>query len=184
MLLDLDVNLLKSEIGIMAFGKRMRIANAITDLRRPPSIIYSDQPDQLSPSSMMLTHHASLTPSQSLSHTHSRNQSQSHSHHSYPGTAPTPTYTHSARSSVGNPLVYTNGNGNMNGNGNINGNGYGYPARVSPQNTPQEYGGSEASVAETEQPVGLGIGLPPGAAPSVANGKGMVSVPTLILNKY
>ena len=55
-LLDLDVNLLKSEIGIPAFGKRMRIANAITDLRRPPSVIYSD--------------HA-------VSQTHSRAQSQS-----------------------------------------------------------------------------------------------------------
>jgi hypothetical protein len=41
-LLDLDVNLLKSEIGILAFGKRMRIANAIAELRRPPSISYSD----------------------------------------------------------------------------------------------------------------------------------------------
>lgn len=41
-LLELDVNLLKNEIGIPAFGKRMRIANAILDLRRPPSINYSD----------------------------------------------------------------------------------------------------------------------------------------------
>jgi hypothetical protein len=30
----LDVNLLKTEIGVMAFGKRTRIANAITDLRQ------------------------------------------------------------------------------------------------------------------------------------------------------
>ncbi|KAH8977537.1 hypothetical protein EDB92DRAFT_1916615 [Lactarius akahatsu] len=45
-LLDLDVNVLKSEIGIMAYGKRMRIANAITELRRPPSVMSSsaDQP--------------------------------------------------------------------------------------------------------------------------------------------
>ncbi|KAG6914150.1 hypothetical protein DXG01_002089, partial [Tephrocybe rancida] len=35
-LLELDVNHLKTELGIMAFGKCMRIANAITDLRRPP----------------------------------------------------------------------------------------------------------------------------------------------------
>ena len=41
-LLELDVNLLKSEIGIPAFGKRMRISNAIADLRRPPSIVHSD----------------------------------------------------------------------------------------------------------------------------------------------
>ncbi|EGO02306.1 hypothetical protein SERLA73DRAFT_28665, partial [Serpula lacrymans var. lacrymans S7.3] len=33
-LLELDINLLKTEIGIQAFGKRMRIANAIAELRR------------------------------------------------------------------------------------------------------------------------------------------------------
>lgn len=32
-LLELDANLLKTEIGIMAFGKRVRIANAIIELR-------------------------------------------------------------------------------------------------------------------------------------------------------
>lgn len=62
-LLDLDVNLLKTEIGIPAFGKRMRIANAITDLRRPPSVIYSD--------------HA---PTQSQSTTQSQPQSYGYSH--------------------------------------------------------------------------------------------------------
>ncbi|KAF9000253.1 hypothetical protein BDQ17DRAFT_1359916 [Cyathus striatus] len=41
-LLELDANILKSEIGILAFGKRVRIANAISDLRRPPSVGYSD----------------------------------------------------------------------------------------------------------------------------------------------
>ncbi|KAL1742816.1 hypothetical protein HDZ31DRAFT_65600 [Schizophyllum fasciatum] len=71
-LLELDVNLLKSEIGIMAFGKRMRIANAITDLRRPPSVVYSDQPEPSTP----------ISPAQQ----HSRSQSQSQSHHSFPGT--------------------------------------------------------------------------------------------------
>jgi hypothetical protein len=40
-LLDLDVNVLKSEIGILAYGKRMRIANAIAELRRPPSVMSS-----------------------------------------------------------------------------------------------------------------------------------------------
>ncbi|PFH47127.1 hypothetical protein AMATHDRAFT_50532 [Amanita thiersii Skay4041] len=38
-LLELDANLLKTEIGIMAYGKRVRIANAIADLRRPSSSI-------------------------------------------------------------------------------------------------------------------------------------------------
>ncbi|KZT37537.1 hypothetical protein SISSUDRAFT_1034075 [Sistotremastrum suecicum HHB10207 ss-3] len=36
-LLELDANLLK-ELDIPAFGKRVRIANAIADLRRPPSV--------------------------------------------------------------------------------------------------------------------------------------------------
>jgi hypothetical protein len=42
-LLELDLAILKSEIGIVAYGKRMRIANAIADLRRPPSILSSEQ---------------------------------------------------------------------------------------------------------------------------------------------
>ena len=65
----------------MAFGKRMRIANAITDLRRPPSIEYSDH--QLSPTQ--------LHQSNSLTHSHSRTQSQSQS---LPGTTPTTTVGH------------------------------------------------------------------------------------------
>jgi SAM domain (Sterile alpha motif) len=42
-LLELDVGVLKSEIGIVAYGKRIRIANAISELRRPPSIMSSEQ---------------------------------------------------------------------------------------------------------------------------------------------
>jgi len=42
-LLELDLAILKSEIGIAAYGKRIRIANAIVDLRRPPSILSSEQ---------------------------------------------------------------------------------------------------------------------------------------------
>lgn len=43
-LLTLDVDLLKMEVGVMGFGKLMCIANAITDLRWPPSRVYSDHP--------------------------------------------------------------------------------------------------------------------------------------------
>ena len=43
-LLELDVGVLKSEIGIVAYGKRIRIANAISELRRPPSVLSSEQP--------------------------------------------------------------------------------------------------------------------------------------------
>ncbi|KAI0265884.1 hypothetical protein BC834DRAFT_876782 [Gloeopeniophorella convolvens] len=49
-LLELDVAVLKSEIGIAAYGKRMRIANAITELRRPPSVISSSAAEQQSQS--------------------------------------------------------------------------------------------------------------------------------------
>ena len=42
-LLDLDVNMLK-EVDITAFGKRMRIANAIAELRRPPSMMSYSAP--------------------------------------------------------------------------------------------------------------------------------------------
>jgi hypothetical protein len=87
-LLELDVNLLKSEIGIMAFGKRMRIANAIIDLRRPPSIEYSDH--QLSPT-IQLHHSLTQFQLQNRSHSHSRTQSQpnNQSHRSgFPRTPP------------------------------------------------------------------------------------------------
>ncbi len=40
-LLELDIGVLKSEIGIIAYGKRMRIANAIAELRRPTSVMSS-----------------------------------------------------------------------------------------------------------------------------------------------
>lgn len=42
-LLELDLAILKSEIGIVAYGKRIRIVNAIADLRHPPSILSSGQ---------------------------------------------------------------------------------------------------------------------------------------------
>ncbi|KAJ7786636.1 hypothetical protein B0H16DRAFT_1401843 [Mycena metata] len=108
-LLDLDVNLLKTEIGIMAFGKRMRIANAIVDLRRPPSPSASFSlapafPSQSSPNHQQYA--IAYTNSQNSQHHphspqfnghHSRGESQSHSQHSYnPHT--------SLQSSVGSPL--------------------------------------------------------------------------------
>ncbi|KJA24999.1 hypothetical protein HYPSUDRAFT_53493 [Hypholoma sublateritium FD-334 SS-4] len=43
-LLKLDISLLKSEIGTTAFGKRVRVANAIADPRRLPSVEYNNQP--------------------------------------------------------------------------------------------------------------------------------------------
>ncbi|KAG6864282.1 hypothetical protein C0991_010835 [Blastosporella zonata] len=99
-LLELDVNLLKTEIGIMAFGKRMRIANAITDLRRPPSIVYSDHPANFNslpnsnPNSYSNPPSVPNTPftpasfhsqGQGQGGHHSRHVSQAYSHQSFPG---------------------------------------------------------------------------------------------------
>ncbi|KAJ3966971.1 hypothetical protein EV361DRAFT_527412 [Lentinula raphanica] len=102
-LLELDVNLLKNEIGIMAFGKRVRIANAIAELRRPPSITYDEQPLEHPPSPFAASQSAQRMMNQSpqlyaqsphsinsqpySNPTHSRTQSQSQSHHSFPGSA-------------------------------------------------------------------------------------------------
>jgi hypothetical protein len=58
-LLELDVSVLKSEIGIVAYGKRLRIANAITELRRPPSVLSSSAEQHTRPGS--LSHGSPLT---------------------------------------------------------------------------------------------------------------------------
>lgn len=65
-LLELDLAILKSEIGIVAYGKRIRIANAIADLRRPPSILSSEQhtrPGSLSRGSPLPHQSIPLSPS-------------------------------------------------------------------------------------------------------------------------
>jgi len=43
-LLELDMGVLKSEVNIVTYGKRICIANAIAELRRSPSVLSSDQP--------------------------------------------------------------------------------------------------------------------------------------------
>ncbi|KAF9445830.1 hypothetical protein P691DRAFT_244057 [Macrolepiota fuliginosa MF-IS2] len=114
-LLELDVNLLKTEIGIMAFGKRVRISNAITELRRPPSITYSDH--HTGSGSMVMVEQTMHTPLSPQSQTHSRTQSQSQSHHSFPGSGAVlgHTYSQSISSSLGSPLAGINGFGHANG---------------------------------------------------------------------
>ncbi|PIL37615.1 hypothetical protein GSI_01309 [Ganoderma sinense ZZ0214-1] len=90
-LLELDANILKSEIGIAAFGKRVRIINAITELRRPP-VEEVEQPEQQAVGSMLtprsLTHSFHYPPSngshRSHSHSHSHSQSvRSSAHQSF-----------------------------------------------------------------------------------------------------
>ncbi|KAL4245817.1 hypothetical protein ABKN59_001635 [Abortiporus biennis] len=71
-LLELDANVLKSEIGITAYGKRVRIANAIAELRRPPSISETEPNPPL----------PSRTQSGNYSHSHTPSM-QSSAQHSY-----------------------------------------------------------------------------------------------------
>lgn len=54
------MNLLKSELEIAAFGKRMRIAHAIAELRRPPSVNSSDHQRAPSHSTSLPSSHQSL----------------------------------------------------------------------------------------------------------------------------
>ncbi|THV03340.1 hypothetical protein K435DRAFT_775024 [Dendrothele bispora CBS 962.96] len=92
-LLELDVNVLKNEIGIMAFGKRVRIANAIAELKRPPSPMMPMTPinqQGFNMGSGLGQYSPQAFPTQSphsgsFTQAHSRNQSQAHSHHSFPG---------------------------------------------------------------------------------------------------
>lgn len=78
-LLELDQNVLKTEIGIVAFGKRARIVNAIAELRRPASVSSERQP------SMPVLQTASR--SQSINYSqHSHTPSiQSSTHQSFSG---------------------------------------------------------------------------------------------------
>ncbi|KAJ3511340.1 hypothetical protein NLJ89_g4157 [Agrocybe chaxingu] len=161
-LLELDVNLLKSEIGIMAFGKRMRIANAIADLRRPPSIEFSDHHASEHPSPLQMQHSTSNT------HTHSRTQSQSHSHHSFPGAGHG--YSQSVQSSLGSPMGY---------GGSGNGTAYGGSPFGTVQESPATTqttksdgkGDGVASAIAAAGGVGLGIAMSPNALSPSGKGR-------------
>ncbi|KAF8806186.1 hypothetical protein BYT27DRAFT_7191502 [Phlegmacium glaucopus] len=167
-LLELDVNLLKSEIGVLAFGKRMRIANAISELRRPPSIEYSDH--QLSP--MQLHHSNSLTHSQfqPQSHSHSRTQSQSHSHHSFNGTIPAATVGHahslSMQSSSGGPVF-----GSPQQSVQVQDSLFNKNDGVAPAAVPVGTGNGITAGMSAAVGVGLGIALPPTDIPPIQKGR-------------
>jgi hypothetical protein len=142
-LLELDINLLKAEIGIVAFGKRMRIANAIAELRRPPSIIF---PDVQSPQ-----HPQSLSHSHSYSYTHSRSGSTHQSLNS-------PMFATTMSSAITAPNSATFGStcspespgADMNQ----------FPERVSSLSGLSIIGGSLENHVSTGT-VGLGLGVPP-----------------------
>ena len=141
----------------MAFGKRMRITNAITDLCRPLSIEYSDH--RLSPTQ--------LRHSNSLTHTRSRTQSQSPS---LPGTTPATTVGHvhwyGIQNSFGSPGA---GHG-----GQQSGHLQDSPVNINDDMkatgpVSKESGGTTVDVAagmSAAAGVGLGIALSPTNAPS------------------
>ncbi|RPD67460.1 hypothetical protein L226DRAFT_529790 [Lentinus tigrinus ALCF2SS1-7] len=95
-LLELNADILKSEIGIAAFGKRVRIVNAITELRRPPSIEEAEAEPQPGPmlTPRSLTHSFQYPGSPhshpSHSHTHSMASSAQHSYNNSPFGPPSP----------------------------------------------------------------------------------------------
>lgn len=73
-LLELDINLLKTEIGIVAFGKRMRIANAIAELHRSPAAPIPE--NQVASSTPSLPHSQLASPvPPAYSYPHSRTAS-------------------------------------------------------------------------------------------------------------
>ncbi|OCH94505.1 hypothetical protein OBBRIDRAFT_747510 [Obba rivulosa] len=71
-LLELDQNVLKTEIGVVAFGKRVRIMNAIAELRRPPSVSESQSDRNLQSPSVIVT---PLSQSRSFPYSHSHSAS-------------------------------------------------------------------------------------------------------------
>ncbi|OBZ70468.1 TPR repeat-containing protein C19B12.01 [Grifola frondosa] len=86
-LLELDANILKTEIGIVAFGKRVRIVNAISELRRPSSVSEPEQQPQ-----------SALAPMTPRSQSHSFNYTYPHSH--------TASMQSSAQQSYNNSPIY------------------------------------------------------------------------------
>ncbi|KAF9653416.1 hypothetical protein BDM02DRAFT_3182935 [Thelephora ganbajun] len=63
-LLELDLELLKTEIGIVAFGKRKRIVNAIAELKKPPPI---PEPEPTAHSESLFSHSRSISSAQESS---------------------------------------------------------------------------------------------------------------------
>ena len=63
-LLELDLELLKTEIGIVAFGKRKRIANAIAELKNPPT---TPEPELTAHPESLFSHSRSISSVQGFS---------------------------------------------------------------------------------------------------------------------
>ena len=63
-LLELDLDLLKTEIGILAFGKRKRIVNAIAELKKPSP---APEPEPIAQSDSLFSHSRSVSSAQGSS---------------------------------------------------------------------------------------------------------------------
>ena len=167
-LLELDANILKSEIGITAFGKRVRIVNAISELRRPPSVEEVERPEPQAAGSM-------LTP-RSLTHSfHYPASNGSHRSHSHSHSVQSSAHQSFNNSPFGPPSPSV-----LNGNGQMalaaltspesppaNGDQPGTPPTMAKTgwraSDPGSIHGSVANVDEDPRgrsPVGLGLGLP------------------------
>ncbi|KZV67293.1 hypothetical protein PENSPDRAFT_654221 [Peniophora sp. CONT] len=189
-LLDLDVNLLKAEIGIVAFGKRMRIANAISDLRRPPSVIS----DRGGPGSS--TFNSITTPSSQFGGINGNGQfaspTSTNNQYGTPGTFSTP-QSHSGPGSItgsaGSPFILGHGKSQSvaTATTHLSSPSPYTPASLQPAFTeePNEESRSEGGAgSESQATLGLGLGvgsavpgsLMPGGRP---NNKGRPSQLTL-----
>ncbi|KAF9266108.1 hypothetical protein L218DRAFT_996886 [Marasmius fiardii PR-910] len=114
-LLDLDINVLKNEIGIMAFGKRARLVTAINELKKSMGV-GSDAGSPVGPSPLLFPGTMPNSPHSTHSTGHSRTQSQSQqSARSFPGTATDLGVFGGEANGLG---VYENG---VNGSGSVNG---------------------------------------------------------------
>ncbi|KZT06474.1 uncharacterized protein LAESUDRAFT_736886 [Laetiporus sulphureus 93-53] len=169
-LMELDANVLKSEIGIFTFGKRARIINAITELRRPPSIYESPSHTP----ARVMTPRSQTGQSLQYSHSHSASMQSSAPTHGSWGYSPlyAPSM-HGNMNSPGMPPVPREESPPPTGDSDIR---HGWPM---PEPEPA------TAPAETEKPkdeplVGLGLGL---NAPPAVNGKETKSrPPNLVLS--
>ncbi|KAI0941212.1 hypothetical protein AcV7_002842 [Taiwanofungus camphoratus] len=151
-LLELDANVLKTEIGIAAFGKRARIVNAITELGRPPSVFEAESP-------------ARVTTPRSQSH------SLNHSYHTHSHSASMQSSAQTQASWAYSPLYPPSGHGFSPGVASVTSMDGGPHTGELPGSSNLR-SGWPAPENEERMMVGLGLGLP--ASPS-GNGKDAVA---------
>lgn len=189
-LLELNPEVLKNEIGIAAFGKRVRISNAIAELRQPtlplptaPSSAPLPEPIHINTSTFP---HPFPHPTHQLAHSQpptvsSRSQSISYSHsHSHNGSSAQHSFTNSPLSGYGTVITplsqqqFPTHSSSFAGNGNEflnppgsaattnsgDGQGMGLGGPWRVSDPGSIVFSSSADTAQTQTQVGLGIGIP------------------------